>query len=207
MHITIDTSQPLSDRDRRVLAALIGDDTGPLVMPRSMFRDADTGILHPDGYTPPGPPVPPLPVPAPAAFAAKLGEAVAQFSPRGPATEARLPFAQQAGVRTSSTMPDDDDMPRTVAGERVFGVDVDAEMATVVSGAVRDGVVHITDHVRIPRELVEGEAATAGDFESAVMHGLTYPDLPDDADTHAHPEVPHPKSPVIEQPPVRHTNP
>jgi hypothetical protein len=208
--IDIDTSQITAD-DRRVLMALAGHDAGELRVTRL------------DEPATPPTPAPPLPVPVPAAFASKLGEAVAQFSPRGSGSEARLPFAQQAGVRTSSTMPDDDEAPppgprvdyvpgpqmrELMEEQRVFGVDALDETTTVVAGAVRDGVVHITDHVRVPRELVEGDAATAGDFESAVMHAIeTQPALPDDADTHAHAEVPRPKSPVIENPPVRHTSP
>jgi hypothetical protein len=142
--IDIDTSQITAD-DRRVLMAIAGHDAGELRVTR--LDDAAT--------TPqPATPAPPLPVPVPPDFAAKLGDAVAQFSPRGSGSEARLPFAQQAGVRTSSTMPDDDDEPTTTAAEPV----------------------------RVPREQVEGDAATAGDFESAVMHGL-------------------------QQPPVRHTSP
>jgi hypothetical protein len=171
--IDIDTSQITAD-DRRVLMALAGHDAGELRVTR--LDDAAT--------TPqPATPAPPLPVPVPPDFAAKLGDAVAQFSPRGSGSEARLPFAQQAGVRTSSTMPDDDE-PH--AGEhRVFGVDVLDDTATVVTGAVRDGVVHISEPVQVPRELVEEDA-----------------------------DVPHPQDRVrsailgvVEQPPVRHTSP
>jgi hypothetical protein len=130
--IDIDTDQ-LTDRDRRVLAALIGDDTGPLVLPR--FPGTDNAAPA----TPASPL--PLPVPAPADFAAKLGEAVQQFSPRGSGSEARLPFAQQAGVRTSSTMPDDDE-----PAEVVDASDITGEPAEVVDAgeleARDDGLVH-----------------------------------------------------------------
>lgn len=172
--IDIDTSQITAD-DRRVLMAIAGHDAGELRIAR--LDDA------PGAHTPPAPtPAPPLPVPVPADFAAKLGDAVAQFSPRGSGSEARLPFAQQAGVRTSSTMPDDEP---TAGEQRVFGVDVLDDTATVVTGAVRDGVVHISEPVQVPRELVEEDA-----------------------------DVPRPQDRVrsailgvVEQPPVRHTSP
>jgi hypothetical protein len=142
MDINIDTKDRITDLDRRVLAALIAGDDAPLVMPRNLVPEEQPSAG------------PPSPTPAPAAFMERLGAAVAQTSRGGVATEARLPVTQQAGVRTSSTMPDDDDEPTTTAAEPV----------------------------RVPREQVEGDAATAGDFESAVMHGL-------------------------QQPPVRHTSP
>lgn len=148
--IDIDTAQ-LTDRDRRVLAALIGDDTGPLVLPR--FPGTDNAAPA----TPA--PAPPLPVPVPAAFAAKLGEAVQQFSPRGSGSEARLPFAQQAGVRTSSTMPDDDED----AGE------FEAQVMAAAETSLPDGphahpevpdvdgpqVIRARGGVTVPRSLVE----------------------------------------------------
>lgn len=145
MRITfdIDTSDITAD-DRRVLMALAGHDAGELRVTR---------VDEP--ATTPAAPAPPLPVPVPPAFASKLGEAVAQFSPRGSGTEARLPVAQQAGVRTSSTMPADDEPGKEE--QRVFGVDLVDDTATVVAGAVRDGVVHLEEPVRIPRELVEEE--------------------------------------------------
>lgn len=128
--IDIDTDQ-LTDRDRRVLAALIGDDTGPLVLPR--FPGTDNGAPA----TPASPL--PLPVPAPANFAAKLGEAVQQFNPRGSGSEARLPFAQQAGVRTSSTMPDDDE-PDMLAQRDDDAAPTPAEETWVEPGD--EGLVH-----------------------------------------------------------------
>jgi hypothetical protein len=122
--IDIDTSEITSD-DRRVLMALAGHDAGELRITRLD-----------DAPAPPAP-APPLPVPVPAEFAAKLGDAVAQFSPRGSGSEARLPFAQQAGVRTSSTMPDDEE-PADV---------VDEPAVSTLAGSVV-----------IPRELVEEDA-------------------------------------------------
>lgn len=114
--IDIDTAQ-LTAEDRRVLMALAGHDAGELRITRLTPDDVErmTGGTN-AGATPASPL--PLPVPAPADFAAKLGEAVQQFSPRGSGSEARLPFAQQAGVRTSSTMPDGDEPAEVVdAGE------------------------------------------------------------------------------------------
>lgn len=108
MHITIalDTDQ-LTDRDRRVLAALVSDDGAPLVLPR---MDDTSHLNVPDD----GRKVPtmPSPTPAPPPFMQRLGEAVGQFAGgQGAAHEARLPFAEQAGVRTRSTMPEDDAEP------------------------------------------------------------------------------------------------
>lgn len=156
--IDLDTDQ-LTDRDRRVLAALVSDDGTPLVLPLP-----GAGAHHE-----PAPAGPPSPVPAPPAFMQKLGEAAAQFGrPPGAAHEARLPVVQQAGVRTRSTMPADDDVDELPADDPredvltptrwgrpadrqpersddvdVVGVDVAGDATTVVTGAVRDGVVHI----------------------------------------------------------------
>jgi hypothetical protein len=125
MRITIDIdTRDITADDRRVLMALAGHDAGELRITR-LDEPAPA----------PSTPAPPLPVPVPAAFASKLGEAVAQFSPRGSGSEARLPFAQQAGVRTSSTMPDDD--------EPADGDDVDAVVQPPPAP------------VRVPRSLVE----------------------------------------------------
>lgn len=184
LNIDIDTDQ-ITDRDRRVLAALIADDTGPLVLPR--FDSPGHGV------EPTSAPAPPLPVPAPADFASKLGDAVAQFSPRGSVSEARLPFAQQAGVRTSSTMPDDD------AGEFEDAV-MDAVSAPtppdspIAHPHAPDMLTQPVDHpqvtrarsgVTVPRDLVEAdvEPRRIEDVTRAAILG------------------------VVEQPPVRHTSP
>lgn len=177
--IDVDTDQ-LTDRDRRVFAALIGDDNSPLVLPRFDGPDVQKQDI---------PTAPPLPVPAPADFAARLGEAVQQFGPRGSGPEARLPFAQQAGVRTSSTMPDDDED----AGE------FEAQVMAAAQTPLPDGPLahaHVPDvdgpefirargGVSVPRELVEedGDPRRIEDFTRDAILG------------------------VVEQPPVRHTSP
>lgn len=131
MRLTIDIdTEHITAEDRRVLMALAGHDAGEL---RVTMLDQPAAERISTG-TNPGP-VPPLPVPVPPAFAAKLGEAVGKFSGGGSGPEARLPFAQQAGVRTSSTMPDDE--PAEV-------VDVDGPQ-----------VIRARGGVTVPRELVE----------------------------------------------------
>lgn len=181
MHITIDTSQPMSGRDRRVLAALIGDDNGPLVLPR--FPGTDDGVPPAAGEQPA--PAPPLPVPVPPAFASKLGEAVAQFSPRGSGSEARLPFAQQAGVRTSSTMPDDDDGEPDVLSHRPDDAAPEQPEEVWVEPVERPDVVRAAGGMTVARELVEdaGAPRRIEDVTRAAILG------------------------VVEQPPVRHTSP
>lgn len=205
MRITLDIdTEQLTDTDRRVLAALINGDAAPLVMPREMYRDLSQpgAPLVPAGHTPAASPAaaPPSPTPAPPEFLAKLGEAVGQFA--GTQHEARLPFAQQAGVRTRSTMPADDaggDELDDGAGDdqAVFGVDAVGDRATVVAGAVRDGAVHITDvqtdvQVDPPPGPVDWEqhegASPAEQRAIRHAHGLT-PRL------------------VQTDPPVRHTTP
>lgn len=195
MRITLDIdTEQLTDTDRRVLAALINGDAAPLVLPRELYRDLSQpgAPLVPAGHTPAAPPAaPPSPTPAPAEFLAKLGEAVGQFA--GTQHEARLPFAQQAGVRTRSTMPADDDAADAGDDQPVFGVDVVGDRATVVAGAVRDGVVHITD-VQVDPEPgpvdweEHGKASPAEQRAIRAAHGLT-PRL------------------VQSDPPVRHTTP
>ena len=164
MHITIalDTDQ-LTDRDRRVLTALVSDDTTPLVLPRVDAAPA------PD----PTPAGPPSPTPAPPAFMERLGQAVGQFtrSP-GAATEARLPFAEQAGVRTRSTMPEDDAPPVDVVDA---GAELEADLVERMGSATlgpnsergdadmrvpRDAVVQpAPEPSTVPRELVDGDPA------------------------------------------------
>lgn len=147
MRVTIELdTNDITDRDRRVLAALVSDDGTPLVLPLPVSDTSHLGV--PDATPPPSPGMP-SPTPAPPEFMQRLGEATAQFgrSP-GVAHEARLPVVQQAGVTTRSTMPEDDDVDELVDDQapddgRVVGVDVARDTATVVTGAVRDGVVHI----------------------------------------------------------------
>lgn len=141
--IDVDTDQ-LTDRDRRVLAALIGDDNSPLVLPRFDGPDVQKQDI---------PTAPPLPVPVPAAFAAKLGEAVQQFSPRGSGSEARLPYAEQAGVRTSSTMPDDEPEPEgTVHTRWDRPEDRQPEPS---DESEHDAIIRARGGVTVPRSLVE----------------------------------------------------
>lgn len=185
MRITLDIdTEQLTDTDRRVLAALINGDAAPLVLPREMYRDLSQpgAPLVPAGHTPAASPAaPPSPTPAPPEFLAKLGEAVGQFA--GTQHEARLPFAQQAGVRTRSTMPADDD-----AGDVV---DTDAAQAAVDENRrqlARDGAVTV-DPLPGPVDWEEhGKASPAEQRAIREAHGLT-PRL------------------VQTDPPVRHTTP
>jgi len=187
--IDLDTAQ-LTAEDRRVLMALAGHDAGEL---RITMLDEPTRERIRTG-TNPGevprfdgpdvqkqgiPPSPPLPVPAPADFAARLGEAVQQFGPRGSGPEARLPFAQQAGVRTSSTMPDYDEPAEVVDTDDI--VDEPSEVVDV------DGpqVIRARGRVSVPRELVE-EDTHVPHLEDSVRSAILG---------------------VVEQPPVRHTSP
>lgn len=181
--IDIDTDQ-LTDRDRRVLAALIGDDNSPLVLPR--FPGMDNGAV-PVGARPA--PAPPLPVPVPEGFAARLGQAVQQFGPRGSSPEARLPYAEQAGVRTSSTMPDDDDDASEFEAQVMAAAQdplPDGPLAHPEAPDV-DGpqVIRARGGVSVPRELVE-EDTHVPHLEDSVRAAILG---------------------VVEQPPVRHTSP
>lgn len=171
MRVTIELdTNDITEHDRRVLAALVSDDTAPLVLPIP-----GAGVEHT--------PAPaehagmPSPVPAPPGFMQRLGEATAQFgrSP-GAAHEARLPVAQQAGVTTRSTMPDDD------------------EPADVVdAGAVPPATT-------VARELVDG-SNDVGDFESAVMHAVSEATLPPSAGRgSAHAHVPEPLDVHVDEP-------
>lgn len=166
--IELDTND-ITDRDRRVLASLVSDDGAPLVLPLPR-----AGVDHTPASTPTGPP---SPVPAPPAFMQRLGEAVGQFGrPPAAASEARLPVVQQAGVTTRSTMPDDDDeLP--AEDQRVFGVDVAGDTATVVAGAVRDGIVHITDHHHASRELYEDDGAAGAALEADLVERMAGAEL------------------------------
>lgn len=167
--IDIDTDHITAD-DRRVLMALAGVDAGELRITRLTPDDVErmTG-----GTNAVATPAPPLPVPAPAEFAAKLGEAVQQFNTRGSGSEARLPYAQQAGVRTSSTMPDDDDEPAEVVDAGAV-VDPPAEVVDAGDGLVHtrwgrpedrapepsdesehDAIIRARGGVTVPRSLVE----------------------------------------------------
>lgn len=168
MHLTINLeTDKLTAEDRRVLMALAGHDAGEL---RVTMLDEPAAERISTGSNPG--PVPPLPVPVPAAFAAKLGEAVQQFNPRGSGSEARLPFAQQAGVRTSSTMPDDDEPAEVVDAGAV--VDAPAEVVDAGEGLVHtrwgrpedrapepsdesehDAIMRARGGMTVPRELVE----------------------------------------------------
>lgn len=170
--IELDTND-ITAHDRRVLAALVSDDTTPLALPHYRDLSQPGAPLVPD-HAPPAPAAGvPSPTPAPPEFLRRLGEATAQFgrSP-GAAHEARLPVAQQAGVSTRSTMPADDDVdelpaddprddvlvptrwgrpadrqPEPSDDDTVIGVDVAGDTATMVAGAVRDGVLHIDEPV------------------------------------------------------------
>jgi hypothetical protein len=190
--LDIDTDQ-LTDTDRRVLAALINGDAAPLVMPREMYRDLSQpgAPLVPAGHTP-APAAPPSPTPAPPEFLAKLGEAVGQFA--GAQHEARLPYAQQAGVRSRSTMDDDAGVTGDAADE------LENDQATIAriaqeyreirddrSGSAPDGVV--VDPEPGPVDWEEhGKASPAEQRAIRAAHGLT-PRL------------------VQDPPPVRHTTP
>lgn len=211
MRITLDIdTEQLTDADRRVLAALINGDAAPLVLPREMYRDLSQpgAPLVPAGHTPAAPPAaPPSPTPAPPEFLAKLGEAVGQFA--GTQHEARLPYSQQAGVRTRSTMPADDDAADTVPVEipRELADELENNQATVI-GIVQQYRAGTT----VPRDLVE--EGDAGDFESAVMHAVSTAQLDDQAADRgdAEPRVPDLTTPtrprlVQSPPPVRHTTP
>lgn len=174
MRLTIDIdTEHITAEDRRVLMALAGHDAGEL---RVTMLDQPAAERISTG-TNPGP-VPPLPVPVPPAFAAKLGEAVGKFSGGGTGPEARLPFAQQAGVRTSSTMPDDE--PAEVVDADAV-VDEPAEVVDV------DGpqVIRARGGMTVPRELVE-EDTHVPHLEDSVRSAILG---------------------VVEQPPVRHTSP
>lgn len=155
--IDIDTTQ-ITAEDRRVLMALAGHDAGELRVTRLDGPDVQKQDV-----------APPLPVPVPPAFAAKLGEAVGKFSGGGTGPESRLPVAQQAGVRTSSTMPDEDEPAEVVDA----GAELEAELtdrmerAKLGPNADRgdadmrvpdvDGpqVIRARGTVSVPRELVE----------------------------------------------------
>lgn len=170
MRLTIDIdTEHITAEDRRVLMALAGHDAGEL---RITMLDQPAAERISTG-TNPGP-VPPLPVPVPPAFAAKLGEAVGKFSGGGTGPEARLPFAQQAGVRTSSTMPDDDEPAEVVDADAV--VDEPAEVVDAGEGLVHtrwgrpedrapepsdesehDAIMRARGGMTVPRELVEDD--------------------------------------------------
>lgn len=185
MRITldIDTDHITAD-DRRVLMAIAGHDAGELRITREgeqAFRDLSQpgAPLVPPGHTPPGPP---SPTPAPAGFLQKLGEAVGQFA--GTQHEARLPVVQQAGVRTRSTMPEDDDAPADV-------VDADAAQAAVDENRaqlVRDGAVTVDPEPGPVDWEAHGKASPIEQRAIREAHGLT-PRL------------------VQTPPPVRHTSP
>lgn len=191
--IEIDTTE-ITAEDRRVLMALAGHDAGELRI--TMLDDPPAERIRTG--TNPGP-VPPLPVPAPPEFAARLGEAVGQFSPRGSGSEARLPFAQQAGVRTSSTMPDEDEPAEVVDAGAILEAELadrmeraelgpnaargDADMR--VPDVERPDVIMARGGTTVPRDLVEDDGAPRRieDVTGAAILG------------------------VVEQPPVRHTSP
>jgi hypothetical protein len=179
--IDLDTDQ-LTDRDRRVFAALISDDSSPLVLPR--FPGTDNGAVDEHRAA-----APPLPVPVPADFAARLGEAVQQFGPRGSGPEARLPFAQQAGVRTSSTMPDDDDDASEFEAQVMAAAQTplpDGPLAHPHAPDV-DGpaVIRARGGMTVPRDLVEDDGPPRR-IEDVTRNAILG---------------------VVEPPPVRHTSP
>lgn len=195
MRITLDIdTDRITDADKRILAALINGDAAPLVLPREMYRDLSQpgAPLVPADHVP-APAGMPSPTPAPPGFMAKLGEAVSSFAPGAP-TEARLPYAQQAGVRTRSTMPDDD------------GVDGDA------ADELEDSQAIIADVVESYREGMK--ARDAGDADAVVVdpdpgpvdweqHEGASP-AEQRAIRHAHGLTPRL---VTTDPPVRHTSP
>lgn len=184
MRITLDIdTDRLTARDLRILSAIMSPDALPTV-----FRDANTGNLTSDSshlgvpqHTA-VPTAPPSPTPAPAGFLQKLGEAVGQFA--GTQHEARLPVVQQAGVRTRSTMPEDDDAPADV-------VDADAAQAAVDENRaqlVRDGAVTVDPEPGPVDWEAHGKASPIEQRAIREAHGLT-PRL------------------VQTPPPVRHTSP
>jgi hypothetical protein len=191
--LDIDTEQ-LTDTDRRVLAALINGDAAPLVMPREMYRDLSQpgAPLVPAGHTPAASPAaPPSPTPAPPEFLAKLGEAVGQFA--GTQHEARLPYAQQAGVRSRSTMDDDAGVTGDAADELENDQAIIASIAQEYreirdesSGNVPDGVVVDPPPGPVDWE-AHGKASPAEQRAIRAAHGLT------------------PR--LVQDPPVRHTTP
>lgn len=193
MRLTIDVdTSTITAEDRRVFMALAGHDAGEL---RVTMLDEPTRERIRTGTNPgpvPAAPAPPLPVPVPADFAAKLGEAVQQFNPRGSGSEARLPFAQQAGVRTSSTMPDDDDEPAEVVDADAV-VDAPAEVVDAGEGLVHtrwgrpedrapepsdesehDAIIRARGGMTVPRELVEddGDPRRPEDFTRDAILGV-----------------------------------
>lgn len=90
MHISIDTTEPLNDTDRRLLAALLDLAQDPPAQHRTA-PDAQPAVA-----------------PAPQGFMDKVREGVSQFGVNpAAASDARLPVIRQAGVRTSSTRDDD----------------------------------------------------------------------------------------------------
>lgn len=202
MRLTIDIdTEHITAEDRRVLMALAGHDAGEL---RVTMLDQPAAERISTG-TNPGP-VPPLPVPVPPAFAAKLGEAVGKFSGGGTGPEARLPFAQQAGVRTSSTMPDDDESDM-LAQRDDDAVPTPAEETWVEP---RDeGLVH-TRWGRPEDRTPEPSDESEHDAIIRARGGMTVPRELVEEDTH----VPHLEDSVrsailgvVDQPPVRHTSP
>lgn len=95
MHINIDTTEPLNDTDRRLLAALLALAQDPPAQHRT------------------APDTQPAVAPVPQGFMDKVREGVSQFGVNpAAASDARLPVIRQAGVRTSSTR--DDDAPADV---------------------------------------------------------------------------------------------
>lgn len=191
MRLTIDIdTEHITAEDRRVLMALAGHDAGELrvtMLDQPATERISTG-------TNPGP-VPPLPVPVPPAFAAKLGEAVGKFSGGGTGPEARLPFAQQAGVRTSSTMPDDDE-PDMLAQRDDDAAPTPAEETWVEPGdeglvhtrwgrpedrtpeasdeSEHDAIIRARGGMTVPRELVEedGDPRRPEDFTRDAILGV-----------------------------------
>lgn len=196
MRLTIDVdTSTITAEDRRVFMALAGHDAGEL---RVTMLDEPTRERIRTGTNPgpvPAAPAPPLPVPVPADFAAKLGEAVQQFNPRGSGSEARLPFAQQAGVRTSSTMPDDDE-PDMLAQRDDDAAPTPAEETWVEPGdeglvhtrwgrpedrtpeasdeSEHDAIIRARGGMTVPRELVEedGDPRRPEDFTRDAILGV-----------------------------------
>lgn len=181
--IDLDTSQ-LTAEDRRVLMAIAGRDAGELRITHLTPDDVERMTAD---AAPAAAPTPPLPVPVPADFAARLGKAVQQFAPQGSGPESRLPFAQQAGVRTSSTMPDDD------------ASEFEEQVMAAVQAPLPDGphahpqapdvdgpqVIRARGGITVPRDLVEDDRPPAR-IEDVTRDAILG---------------------VVEQPPVRHTSP
>lgn len=190
--IDLDTSE-LTAEDRRVLMALAGHDTtGELRITRLTPEDVER--MTGGDASPATPSTPPLPVPVPAGFAARLGEAVQQFGPRGTGPDARLPVAQQAGVRTSSTMPDDDEPAEVVDASEFETQIMDAVQTPLSDGPLAhphapdvDGpqVIRARGGMAVPRDLIEDDGPPHR-IEDATRDAILG---------------------VVEQPPVRHTSP